>query len=124
MKTTKTSIKSKSQVRVVVKKKRIYKKSTSSNKKAKKFFKKRVKSEKIFKNEDDETDEFSELKVFKNSYFYRSYMNWNNLPLELKIIQSYDEFKNKLEAHFWKIIDGVVDADNDTSELLIGLPGD
>ena len=46
------------------------------------------------------------------------------LPSELKRIQSYDEFKNKLEAHFWKIIDGVVDADNDTSELLIGLPGD
>ena len=84
-----------------------------------------MKCEKIYQNEDDNDDEFSEMKVFKNSYFYRTHMVWNNLPLEIKVIESYDEFKNNLEAYFWKIVDvAFLDNDQDTNESMIGLPGD
>ena len=117
--TCKTTTKTKCQV------KGISKKLKARNKKAKKFFKKRMKSEKIYQNEDDKNDEFSEMKVFKSSYFYRTHIVWNNLPLEIKVIESYDRFKNNLEAYLWKIVDvAFLDNDQDTNESLIGLPGD
>jgi len=117
--TCKISTKAKSQIKLVPKKLKV------KNKKAKRFFKKRLKSEKMYKNEEDGNDEFSEMKVFKQSYFYRTHILWNNLPLEIKVIESYDKFKNNLEAYFWKIVDvAFLDNDQDLNESLIGLPGD
>ena len=78
-------------------------KSTNINK-ARKFFKKRKKDEKIYKHDKDNTEEFSETKLFKNSYFYRTHILWNHLPLEIKIIENYDHFKVALEDYKWSYI--------------------
>ena len=72
--------------------------------KARKFFKKRKKDEKIYMHDKDNTEEFSETKLFKNSYFYRTHLLWNNLPLEIKIIENYDNFKVALEDYKWSYI--------------------
>ena len=100
-KTIKVQLKPK--VGITSKTKRKYK-SKNSNNKARKFFKKRKKDEKIYKQDKDNTEEFSETKLFKNSYFYRTHLLWNNLPLEIKIIENYDHFKVALEEYTWSHI--------------------
>ena len=39
------------------------------------------------------------VNVFRQSYFYRTHLLWNNLPLELRLIQCCEEFRDKLKAH-------------------------
>ena len=46
----------------------------------------------------------SSFRAFENSYFYRTHLKWNKLPLEVKEISSHTIFKNKLETLFWKDI--------------------
>lgn len=53
----------------------------------------------------DNTEEFSEAKRFKNSYFYRNHILWSNLPLEVKVIENYGHFKITLEDYIWSSID-------------------
>ena len=69
----------------------------------KRFFRKRKKGEKIYKNTEVNED-FIDNKVFSNSYFYRTHYEWNNLPLELKIIEQYDSFMEKLKDHMWESV--------------------
>ena len=100
-------------------------KKKSKNNKAKLFFKKRKKSEKIYKDDNECSDAFSEMKVFKNSYFWRTHIQWNNLPLEVKVIDNYETFKIKLETHLWDMVLETDPAyDHNSSESSIGLPGD
>ena len=49
---------------------------------------KRYRRENIFKAEPSTKfcENFTESKVFKNSFFYKTHLQWNNLPLELRII--------------------------------------
>ena len=63
-----------------------------------------MKSEKIYIDDSDNTDEFTENKILSNSYFYKTHIQWNNLPLHLKIIEDYDLFKHELEQHLWQSI--------------------
>ena len=63
-----------------------------------------MKQENIYGAEKDVTDEFSEDKVFANSYFYKTHIRWNYLPHELKTIEDYNKFKTKLEEYFWESI--------------------
>ena len=72
--------------------------------KASKFFKKRTENEKIYKCEKVLTDDFTEIKAFANSYFYNTHIQWNNLPLEIKIIVDYNEFEVKLKNHMWETL--------------------
>ena len=57
------------------------------------------------------------------SFFYKIHIQWNNLPLEVKIIENYDTFKIKLEEHLWDNIMVGEDQDDDDMDVL-GLPGD
>ena len=70
-------------------------------------FKKHLKSEKIFKPDTadkDDIDDFTESKVFVNSYFYKTHIQWNNLPLELKIIEDHEKFSTRLKDYLWESI--------------------
>ena len=127
-------------INLTVKKKVVIKKK----KKGKSFkkFKKRAKSERIYTAENPKKsnkqitrviDEYSENKVFYSSYFYRTHMQWNNLPLNIRIIENEDEFKLKLKEHMWdEVLNHIVtldnsnnnESDNDLSEQSFELPGD
>ena len=39
--------------------------------------------------------------VFNNSFFPCTYMAWNWLPIEIKMIENYDTFQIKLKEHLW-----------------------
>ena len=39
------------------------------------------------------------LREFEHSYFYRTHLQWNKLPLHLKIIEEQEAFKNKLNSY-------------------------
>ena len=53
---------------------------------------------------DDE--DFSEERVFSNSFFYRTHLQWNSLPFELKNIKEHSKFESKLKVHMWNLIPG------------------
>ncbi len=37
----------------------------------------------------------------EKSFFYRTYMTWNSLPLEIRELEGLTEFKSKVEARLW-----------------------
>jgi hypothetical protein len=39
------------------------------------------------------------------SFFYRAHILWNNLPYDVRSIESLSIFKNRLLAHHWSYID-------------------
>ena len=39
--------------------------------------------------------------AFANSFFYRTHLLWNQLPMDIRAITSTDDFKTKLKAHMW-----------------------
>ena len=41
--------------------------------------------------------------TYRNSYFFRTVLEWNRLPLELKANDSLTQFENDLKSHLWKI---------------------
>jgi hypothetical protein len=107
--------------------------------KTSKFFKKRINTnEKIYRNEnftpktsksnknkyryDNDIDVFNENKVFSGTYFYKTHMQWNNLPYELKCIENYEPFKTKLEEHMWNTI--IVEDDSMSLDPYIDVPDD
>ena len=95
----------KCKTKVVTKKKGTLKNVRNTNiSKSFKLFKKRKKSEKIYVGDENNTDEFTENKILSSSYFYKTHMQWNNLPLELNILEDYDNFKLKLEQYLWQSI--------------------
>ena len=68
-------------------------------------------------------DEFSENKVFSNSYFYKTHTQWNKLPLEIRIIEDHEKFKAQLEQHYWDSITELEDQES-INDLSFDLPGD
>ena len=44
----------------------------------------------------------AEFKTFDNSFFYRSHLAWNNLPLDVREITIHSLFRSRLRAHLWK----------------------
>ena len=80
------------------------------NKKTKKtsFFKKRKIRENIYKDDKNQGDgeDFSEERVFSNSFFYRTHLQWNRLPFELKNIEEFSKFESKLKLHMWSFVPG------------------
>ena len=71
----------------------------------------------IYKNDDSHGDEFTENNVFKNSFFFRTHILWNILPLQIKIIESYELFKKELEGYLW---DGILDLSGEASDCDVG----
>ena len=104
--------------------KTVKKKVKPIKRRKKKSFKKYRAHENIYTDDKNITDEFSENKVLTTSFFYRTHIQWNNLPLEVKIIENYDKFKIRLEEHLWDYIMECEDQDDDITPSLLGLPGD
>lgn len=44
------------------------------------------------------------IAAFSNSFFYRSIIEWNKLPLDIREICSHDIFKDNLKSHLWTIL--------------------
>ena len=108
----------KSKTRTVKTKKKV-KTTKHRNKKRSNYFKHYRTKENIYTDDKNITDDFGEDKVLINSYFYKTHIQWNNLPLELKILENYDKFKIKLEEHLWE---SILECDEQNQEF--GLPGD
>ena len=49
------------------------------------------------------------------SYFYRTHILWNKLPLDLRSIESPSLFKKRLLAHQWNCIDDYIRENPDDS---------
>ena len=43
----------------------------------------------------------TECKIFESSFFYRSHLAWNNLPLDIRKIPEPATFWSKLRQHLW-----------------------
>ena len=43
------------------------------------------------------------VNAFQNSFFYRSHIFWNSIPLEIRSVENTELFKIKLEQHLWLI---------------------
>ena len=80
------------------------KQGTIKKRKGHTFFRKRKKSENIYKINTKINEDFAENKEFSNSYFYRTHNEWNNLPLELKIIEQYELFSEQLKKYIWECV--------------------
>ena len=65
--------------------KTVKKKVKPIKRRKKKSFKKYRARENIYTDDKNITDEFGENKVLTTSFFYRTHIQWNNLPLEVKI---------------------------------------
>lgn len=51
------------------------------------------------------------VNAFKNSFFHRSYMEWNKLPPEIRSAESKQVFKAHLEQHLWLVAESNLDTD-------------
>ncbi len=45
--------------------------------------------------------------IFRNSFFYRTHLAWNDLPMELRNITNTTTFKTELIRYLWSKIDGM-----------------
>ena len=45
--------------------------------------------------------ELSDYQAFEHSYFYRTHTAWNKLPIKLREILDFGQFKRALRAHIW-----------------------
>ena len=46
----------------------------------------------------------SNVKCFKNSYFVRTCMEWNKLPLSMREISDNEKFRQILKQHLWNLL--------------------
>ena len=53
--------------------------------------------------------------AFANSFFYRTHLLWNKLPINIRSIHSFFEFKTSLKAHFWNQLNNDLISNNDLS---------
>mgnify|MGYP001180042616 CR=1 FL=1 len=84
-------------------------------------FNNRLKTVNIHKLEKlKDKDDFSDAKEIYNSYFYRTHLQWNNLPLELKVIEDHNKFMTKLKEYLWSTIAETDTVDEDISTSLGG----
>ena len=52
--------------------------------------------------------------ALNRSFFYRTHMYWNSLPLEIREIRSHEIFKREVKDYLWKMAhDELIDNDND-----------
>ena len=54
--------------------------------------------------------------ALNRSFFYRTHMYWNSLPLEIREIRSHEIFKREVKDYLWKMAhDELIDNDIDIS---------
>ena len=46
----------------------------------------------------------SRINSFDNSYFIRTFKEWNTLPISLREVTENNQFKRMLKAHMWKLL--------------------
>ena len=46
----------------------------------------------------------SNATILEKSFFYRTHMIWNSVPLEIRKLESLSEFRCKIETHLWDLI--------------------
>ena len=46
----------------------------------------------------------NERSPLQKSFFYRTHLLWNNIPLELRRIEHYQQFRSKLSKYLWDLI--------------------
>ncbi len=46
----------------------------------------------------------SSTQTLEKSFFYRTHTSWNNLPLNIREIESVSEFRSKVETHLWSTL--------------------
>ena len=51
---------------------------------------------------------------FENSFFYRTHLAWNRLPIEIRQIQCQTTFKAKITRHIWKGLASTIFLDVDS----------
>ena len=42
--------------------------------------------------------------AFEKSFFFRTHLKWNNLPLSIRIMEGHDHFKIALKKHLWNVL--------------------
>ena len=108
------------------KSKKVVTKHIKKKSKSFKSLKKRIKNERIYvddkpkKSNKNDVDDFTENKILSSSYFYRTHLQWNNLPLEIRIIEEYDKFKIELECHLWHVLLNSDDMSNNNNLNSLG----
>ena len=50
------------------------------------------------------------VNAFKNSFFYRSHLEWNMLPLDLRQIENPELFKPRLEKYLWQVAESKLES--------------
>ena len=66
----------------------------------------------------------TENNIFKNSFFFTTHILWKILPLQIKIIESYELFKKEFEGYrppdtFYRW-DGIFDLSEEASDFDVG----
>ena len=46
----------------------------------------------------------SSTTILEKSFFYRTHMTWNSIPLEIRKVTSMSEFRAKMETHLWDLL--------------------
>ena len=52
----------------------------------------------------DNDKQFETLNDFEKSYFYRVHLQWNKLPLYIRLIENHETFLNSLKKHLWSVL--------------------
>ena len=58
---------------------------------------------KIFANYSKKSVEGTECKIFENTFFYRSHLAWNKLPLHTREVTKPSIFRPNLRKHLWSV---------------------
>ena len=53
----------------------------------------------------------SNTNLLEKSFFYRTHMVWNSMPLEIRKLESTSEFKAKIETHLWDMLLNIEDGE-------------
>ena len=48
----------------------------------------------------------SSTTILEKSFFYRTHMTWNSIPLDIRKVGSISQFRSNLETHLWSLLLG------------------
>ena len=59
----------------------------------------------------------SNANKLEKSFFYRTHMIWNSVPLNIRKLGSISEFRSNLEAHLWSLLLGSDDENGEGADI-------
>ena len=59
----------------------------------------------------------SDANKLQKSFFYRTFMIWNSIPLKIRKLGSISEFRSKLEDHLWSSLLGADEGNGEDADL-------